>query len=209
MQADRPEQQLKKKLRQVRTEQILDAAEEILAEKGYHESSIDEIAARSGMSKGTLYQHFLRKEDLFVAIFERGLQLFEQMVQLVAASDLPAQTKLEQILLYVYKEQRGRHAQLFQLLAQQAEIRSSLREREGHLRGFLEQSTQQIRAILEEGKALGEFDETISTELMLLTFMHSLAQSKREQLFVREHLSPDELVRQIGQLLFHGFACKK
>jgi TetR/AcrR family fatty acid metabolism transcriptional regulator len=206
--AGTPQQQLKKRLRELRATMILDVAEEILAERGYYETSMDEIAARAGVSKGTLYQHFPRKEDLVSALFERGLALFVQKFQSAADTVLPARARLEQILLYVYHEQRGRHAQLLQLLSQQAEIRNSLKAQDGSLHRYLEQCASSIRAILEDGKAQGEFDPTLSTELMVLTFMHMLVLSKRELLFVQEQLSPEELVRQIGQLLFDGFMRK-
>src|SRR5256885_7463499 len=65
---------LKEKQRQERKALILQAAEEVLMEKGYHETSIDEIAARVGIAKGTVYLHFPSKEDLVIAIFERDMQ---------------------------------------------------------------------------------------------------------------------------------------
>ncbi|HTK05987.1 MAG TPA: helix-turn-helix domain-containing protein [Ktedonobacteraceae bacterium] len=209
METDTPQRQIRQKMREVRATMILDVAEAILAEKGYRDTSMDEIAARSGVAKGTLYQHFPRKEDLVAALFERGLVLFVQKVQSVASSALPARARLEQILRYIYQEQRGRHAQLLQLLSQQTEIRSSLKAQEGQLHAYLEQANRAIRIILEEGKAQGEFDPTLSTELMLLMFMRVLGLSRREQLFVQEKLSSEELVRQIGQLLFDGFLSKQ
>lgn len=44
---------------------ILDAAAEVFAEEGYERASIDAIAARSGVSKPTIYNHFGAKEKLF------------------------------------------------------------------------------------------------------------------------------------------------
>jgi TetR/AcrR family transcriptional regulator, fatty acid metabolism regulator protein len=58
---------LKDRQRKERERLILDAAEELLAEKGYHEMSIDEIAARVGVSKGAVYLHFSSKEELLLA----------------------------------------------------------------------------------------------------------------------------------------------
>ncbi len=60
---------LKEKQRQEREALILQAAEEVLMEKGYHETSIDEIAARVGIAKGTVYLHFPSKEDLVIGLF--------------------------------------------------------------------------------------------------------------------------------------------
>ncbi len=54
---------LKERQRREREELILQVAEEVLLEKGYYEASIDEIAARVGIAKGTVYLHFASKED--------------------------------------------------------------------------------------------------------------------------------------------------
>lgn len=59
----------------------MDAAEEVFIEKGYHDVSMDEIAAQAGIAKGTLYLHFPGKKDLVFALFERSLVLFEQAVE--------------------------------------------------------------------------------------------------------------------------------
>ncbi len=209
MSADTPQRSLREKLREVRAELILDVAEEMLAEKGYHDTSMDEIAALAGVAKGTLYQHFPGKEDLVFALFERNLVLFEQAVGQAAAAPLLARAKLERILSYVYQERRGQHARLLQLLYQNMEIRKGLLEKKGQLRDHMEQVAGQIRTILEEGKAEGAFDPAISTELMLLTFMSLLSLSTREHLLVQEQLLPAELVSQVGRVFFEGIASKQ
>ena len=72
---------LKERQRQEREQLILQAAEQLMIERGYHETSIDDIAARVGISKGTVYLHFASKEDLVIALVERGMR------QLIAALD--------------------------------------------------------------------------------------------------------------------------
>ncbi len=51
--------------------EILDAALACFAARGYHETSVDEIAARAGLSKGAIYWHFAGKRELFLAIVDR------------------------------------------------------------------------------------------------------------------------------------------
>jgi TetR/AcrR family fatty acid metabolism transcriptional regulator len=208
MSTDSPHRLLKEKLREARAGLILDVAEEVLAEKGYHDASMEEIAVRAGVAKGTLYQHFPSKEDLVFALFERNLALFEHTVKQAAVSALTARDKLKCILHYVYQEQLGPHAQLFQLLHNNVDIRKGLIEK-GQLRDRLEQFAGQIRTILEEGKAEGAFDPAISTGLMLITFMSSLSFSRREPLLAQEQLSPEELVTQVGRIFFEGIASKQ
>src|SRR3954447_601704 len=95
MSTQSPQSTMREKLRQKRTELILETAEEILSKKGYHATSMDEIAAQTGVAKGTLYQHFPTKEDLFFALIEQALAQFEHMVQEVANSSSNARQKLE------------------------------------------------------------------------------------------------------------------
>ena len=51
-------------------ERIMEAAEAVFAEKGYHDAAMDEIVRRTDMSKGGLYFHFPSKERLFFAVMD-------------------------------------------------------------------------------------------------------------------------------------------
>src|SRR5438874_12823115 len=59
---------------------ILDAANRVFAEKGYHEATMDDIAKRLGVSKGASYLYFSSKEDLFEAMCKTAPQAFKEMV---------------------------------------------------------------------------------------------------------------------------------
>lgn len=51
--------------------QILDAAAKVFAEKGFHPTTIRDIAAEAGIADGTIYRYFENKTALLFAIFER------------------------------------------------------------------------------------------------------------------------------------------
>jgi AcrR family transcriptional regulator len=57
--------------RDARRERILDMAQEVFLEEGFANASMSAIAARLGGSKGTLYNYFKSKDDLFAAYVER------------------------------------------------------------------------------------------------------------------------------------------
>ncbi len=50
---------------------LLDAAEDVFAEKGFAPATLDEIASVAGYTKGAIYKHFATKEDLFLAVNDR------------------------------------------------------------------------------------------------------------------------------------------
>lgn len=59
----------------LRREKILKAATEIFAKKGLDDATIDEIAARAGVGKGTIYRQAGNKEDLIVILLKEAVLL--------------------------------------------------------------------------------------------------------------------------------------
>ena len=55
-------------------ERILSAAMTVFAQKGWQKTSLDEVAAAAGMTKGAIYWHFRNKNDLFFALLDARLQ---------------------------------------------------------------------------------------------------------------------------------------
>lgn len=58
--------------------QILDGARLVFAEQGYERASVDQIAARAGVSKATVYNHFRDKRALFVAAVVESCDEFRE-----------------------------------------------------------------------------------------------------------------------------------
>ena len=56
---------------QLRDDRFIDAAQEILLRDGYHGLTMAQVAAATGFSKGTVYNHFSCKEELVVALGAR------------------------------------------------------------------------------------------------------------------------------------------
>jgi AcrR family transcriptional regulator len=56
-------------------EAFLKAAEKLFVEKGFENTSIDEVVRNAGLTKRTLYQYFQSKEDLFYAVALKGARL--------------------------------------------------------------------------------------------------------------------------------------
>jgi AcrR family transcriptional regulator len=69
--ATKPKQALHEKVAAVKRDSILDAARHVFAEKGFHRTTIKDIAAQAGVADGTVYNHFENKEALLWALFDR------------------------------------------------------------------------------------------------------------------------------------------
>ena len=71
-----------------RREAILDAARSAFAERGFHETSLDSVAERAGVSKALLYEHFSSKRELYVAMLEMHVhELVERISGAVAGAE--------------------------------------------------------------------------------------------------------------------------
>ena len=64
---------------------LIDAAATYFARLGYESTSLDELAAAAGFSKGAVYAHFPTKLDLFVAVVDETLAAAEAGVEAAAA----------------------------------------------------------------------------------------------------------------------------
>ncbi|HXQ54432.1 MAG TPA: TetR/AcrR family transcriptional regulator [Actinomycetes bacterium] len=55
-------------------QELLSAAEACFVTRGFHATSVDQVAERAGYTKGAVYSNFAAKEDLFFAIYERRVE---------------------------------------------------------------------------------------------------------------------------------------
>jgi AcrR family transcriptional regulator len=60
---------------------LLGAARELLVRDGYAATSLDEVVARAGLTKGALYHHFAGKQALFRAVYEQELRRMLAMIE--------------------------------------------------------------------------------------------------------------------------------
>lgn len=68
-----------------RREQILDVSVQVFARRGFHSTSMNEVADAAGVTKPVLYQHFESKQDLYLALLdEAGARLRSAITSAVA-----------------------------------------------------------------------------------------------------------------------------
>jgi AcrR family transcriptional regulator len=107
--------------RDQRREAILNVAREVFFEQGYTAASMSTIAARLGGSKGTLYNYFKSKEELFEAQVRDMCGAAADRILEVAYDGEPAETLTrlgEQYLQHLYSQQT---VQMFRILVAEAQ----------------------------------------------------------------------------------------
>jgi TetR/AcrR family transcriptional regulator, fatty acid metabolism regulator protein len=197
---------LKERQREEREQLILQAAEELFFEQGYHETSIDDIAARVGIAKGTIYLHFASKEDLVLALFERGMRLMLRALDRALSSDGSPREKLRAVIEYVYGSMSGQRFQLMSTMLRSPELLGRLHEKRHLLGDLWEEPMRRVAALLELGKATGEFDPTIPTPVMLSLFGSLLTPQGYHRLVTRDHMPLEDVVHHVSRFFFKGIA---
>jgi AcrR family transcriptional regulator len=188
---------LRQKQRQERLELILQAAEQVFAEKGYRDTSMDEIAARVGIGTATIYAHFSSKEDLMVAaILERDFQRTVQDVAAICAREASATEKISDVFHFLVRSDFfQRRVQIFYAMGSTPQVQQAMLARQGAMLETANSFTHQLTQVIEQGKKAKEFQEAISTATMLKGLIGLIrAQSVSDQFLNHYEVPSDDLL---------------
>jgi len=133
-----------------RRQQLLDVGRSLFAERGFGATSIEEVAARAGVSKPIVYEHFGGKEGLYAVVVDREMQSLLDRVTGTLTAGHPREL-LEQaalaLLTYVEDETDG-----FRILVRDSPVATTT----GTFSSLLNDIASQVEYILaREFKARG------------------------------------------------------
>jgi len=146
-----------------REAEILDAAEILFAERGFHGTAMSSIAERAGLATGTLYLYFRSKEELYQSLVDRKGEAHLNL-ELAAAAALADASALDQFLAvarvsFVFCREHRDFVKIYvsEFLSPGSRLSSGLGERGlGHHRRHRELTA----GILARGMERGEFPDT-------------------------------------------------
>ncbi|MDI2030343.1 TetR/AcrR family transcriptional regulator [Saccharopolyspora sp. TS4A08] len=93
-----PQADGRRKRTEMKRAAILDAAEELFVSDGFEVTSVDAIAARAGVSKRTVYDHFGDKRGLFVGVLERSGEVLLRTIRAAIDEELTEGRDLREAL---------------------------------------------------------------------------------------------------------------
>ena len=77
---------------------ILDAAAQVIRQKGFHGASMADIAEAVQLQKASLYHHVSSKQEILLALLDRALEMLFEQIDIIARQPLPADKKLRQMV---------------------------------------------------------------------------------------------------------------
>jgi TetR/AcrR family transcriptional regulator len=98
-----------------RREEIINAAEKVFFSKGLAEATMDEVAQQSELSKGTLYLYCKCKEDLYLSVAMKGMEIMHDMFKDAASKSESPVEQMDNIGKAYFKffEQHREHFRTF------------------------------------------------------------------------------------------------
>lgn len=105
----------RKRERQARRDAILEAGREVFFAKGLMGATVDEIAHRAGLAKGTIYLYFQSKEEIYVSLMKEGTDLLKKEMEKVGGLNLRSDRLLER-LMEVYYGFYKKHRDYFKII---------------------------------------------------------------------------------------------
>lgn len=147
--------------------QILQAARDCFAERGYAVTRVEEISKAAGLSKGGLYVHFASKEAIFEALHDDEVERAREALALIRAMQLPAREKLGalaagMVARYASSEQHRR------FLLVLGEVGLSTPSVQSKVRETHAMFVAAIAEMVEEGITSGEFRKVDAGHAALL-----------------------------------------
>jgi AcrR family transcriptional regulator len=144
--------------------ELLHAAAKLFRKKGFHGTSMQDIAEAVGILKGSIYYHFNSKNEIFREVLIRGINPVIFTAEMFLKEEIPPREKLRKLL----------HYHLMYILEHNDSLVIFFQEREkiphGELESYLQKRSryeETLKIVLDEGVKSGEFP-AVDVQLTML-----------------------------------------
>ena len=180
---------------------ILESAQKFFFRYGFKKTSLDEIAEDAGGAKGTIYNYFKNKEDLFICNAESKQLEIKQAMEKELVQFKKADEKLIHSTLFIILH----HIKLIKEYAMSKAVLEELVFVGMNLLGKAPEHTERIMAFLQEGVAQGIFktgdhekNAALINQTMKLFFVHWASMDSQ---------AAETEIRDLFELIFNGLKC--
>lgn len=183
---------------------IFESAIQVFSNCGYSGATMDEVVARAGVAKGSLYYHFKSKEELFIFIIKEGMNLIHEEVE-KATRDIedPYEIIKESAkvqLKYVYENK-----DLFKVIISQiwgtGERNNMLRE---EIKSLINKGSKKFKAVMDAG-----YIEDEDPVLLSYGLLGVLVSSALFELLSDEEYDNDEVVEKFMRYFESGIKLRE
>jgi AcrR family transcriptional regulator len=192
-----------------RPQELLDAALALFVEKGFAATRSEEVAARAGVAKGTLYRYYPSKDELFKAMVRENLSVHiaESAAQAAQYQGSIAELLHHMMQAWWAKVGHGNAGGVCKIMM--VEARNFPELAQFYVDEVIQPSKQLIGGLIERGIRSGEFRNVpveATVHLLIAPMLHMLLHehSFGSQDVCRQTMSAESLLEAQMALLLHG-----
>jgi len=150
---------------------LLSAATRLFAQRGYDRTSVQEIVAAAGVTKGAMYHYFGSKDDLLSEIYGRVLRLQTEQLEKVAATEAPVLERLRRAAVDVVVS-TIENLDDTTIFMQSIHLLSP--EKRRAVRAERRRYHERFRSLIEEGQRAGVFRQDKPADIVVDFFFGSV-----------------------------------
>lgn len=182
-------------------DRILEAAIEIVAEKGFQHARITDIASRAGVADGTVYLYFENKNHILRAAIDSAFQQFSSRVH-TALSGVEDPIARLRTIARMHIETLVGWRNLAIILQTQVRQSADFLEQFSH-HSFVDYINL-IREVIRAGQREGSIRPDISDRVMALCLFGALDEMISSWLFTGRPIDPEQTATQVLDILWNG-----
>lgn len=195
-----PRISFKAQMLKVREEAIVQAVNRLLAEKGFDGMTVDEVAARVGIAKASLYKHFPSKEDLAAAAMVRVMRQAQQFFGALSNEDSPLDNLRAAVRWTMEVKLAG---DMPSLPSQNSSLRATLMGNKDYMDGLMEVSDR-LGAWIEAAQVNGSINPKFPAIAVLYTLFARACDPVLEFLQMGGQHSDEEIIELVLSTCFDG-----
>lgn len=180
---------------------IYKAAASIFGEKGYDNSSLDEIAKSAGVAKGTIFYYFSSKEELFSSLINQGIDLLSTEIIRICKQKISIKKKLELTIKYHFTFYKENANLCSMILSQLGNFQNRWHESANSIR---EKYLPVLRLLIKEGKKEKIINSKLNTEAIIISLFSLLTVSGIDWAIFHSDISQDNITDTTKIIIFDG-----
>jgi TetR/AcrR family transcriptional regulator of autoinduction and epiphytic fitness len=195
-----PRISFKAQMLKVREDAIVQSVNRLLAEKGFDAMTVDEVAAKVGIAKASLYKHFSSKEDLAAAAMVRVMRQAQEFFGALSAENSPLENLRHAVRWTMGVKQAG---DMPSLPSQNSSLRATLMANKDYMDGLMEVSDR-LGAWIEAAQADGSISRKIPAIAVLYTMYARACDPVLEFLKMGGQHNDEEIIELVMSTCFDG-----
>ena len=185
-----------------RKQQILDAALEIIVNKGYEGSSMSDIVEKTKLSKGAIYWYYSSKKEVYLSLVNHWVFRYSATLNHIVEYDQSAADQLKELFNYFIKQYEN-NPTVFKALAEFW----SLAGRDGEFKNKFDKVYSEFFSLVEriiiKGVNDNEF-KNVDTKIAAVSIMVNIESAIWFTLFENHGITPTEYMETITEFILAG-----